>query len=412
MDFNFLSTCQLESREVYKTAESLKHYIRDLMETAEKNSYETPESFINLPFDEQMLKSVLELKERYVSSKLKYILVIGIGGDSLGTKGIYDALLGNFDIFENDRYPKLIFMDTINSRFREKLLQLLNQIKDPEELLINAISKSGSTMETRDNLDFILENLSYAKDRLICITTASKNNEMWNYFFDKSNVCLKIENKVGGRYSLLSPVGLLPLACTGINIIDLLEGAMEMRKVCIDSNVENNFAALSSASVYLNYKKDKDIYNLFFFHPELESTGKYCSQLIAESLGKEKDLNGKTVNVGITPITSVGTTDLHSMEQLYLGGPKDKFTSFVFTRELENEKKVFALLKGVEKTYDKHKMPYSEVVLNKIDARSLGEFIMFKQIETIFLGKLLNINAFDQPAVEEYKKETQKLLNQ
>ena len=73
---------------------------------------------------------------------------------------------------------------------------------------------------------------------------------------------------------------------------------------------------------------------------------------------------------------------------------------------------MYALLKGVEKTYDKHNMPYSEVVLNKIDARSLGEFIMFKQIETIFLGKLLNINAFDQPAVEEYKKETQKLLNQ
>ena len=209
---------------------------------------------------------------------------------------------------------------------------------------------------------------------------------------------------------MLSPVGLLPLMSAGINIVELLEGAMEMRKVCIETSIEKNPAALSSTAAYLNYKNGKNIYNLFFFHPELESIGKYCNQLIAESLGKEKDLNDKIVNVGITPITSVGTVDLHSMEQLYLGGPKDKFTSFVYTNKLEKESKVYALLKGVEKTYEKHKMPYTEAILDEVNPKSLGEFIMFKQIETIFLGKLLNINAFDQPSVEEYKKEALKLL--
>ncbi len=171
---------------------------------------------------------------------------------------------------------------------------------------------------------------------------------------------------------------------------------------------------------------------MFLFAPCLESLGKWYRQLLAESIGKEFDRDGKVVHCGIMPTVSIGSTDLHSMGQLYLAGPNDKMTTFVsvqnHTRSVSIPKKgVFnglvegiygktsteimnAILKGIKRTYQKKKIPFCEIVLDDISPKSLGEFMQFKMMEVMFLGELFNVNVFDQPNVESYKIETKRIL--
>ena len=170
----------------------------------------------------------------------------------------------------------------------------------------------------------------------------------------------------------------------------------------------------------------------FIFAPQLESVGKWYRQLMGESIGKETDLTGTTVHTGITPTVSVGSVDLHSVTQLYLGGPRDKVTTFVSTAAHDSDAKVpadqmfptlvehlggvsaskimNAILQGVKKTYKSQGLPFMEIELESVSPREIGAFFQFKMIEMMYLGKLLNINTFDQPQVELYKIETKKIL--
>jgi glucose-6-phosphate isomerase len=152
---------------------------------------------------------------------------------------------------------------------------------------------------------------------------------------------------------------------------------------------------------------------------------------MGESIGKEKDTKGNKVNSGITPTVSTGSTDLHSMAQLYIGGPKDKVTTFVYANTnndilvpedqlmqglvegIQNKpaKQIMnAILEGTKIAYKNVEHPYMEILLDDLNEYSLGEFLQFKMIEMMYLGKLLNVNTFDQPNVEDYKKETKKIL--
>jgi glucose-6-phosphate isomerase len=237
---------------------------------------------------------------------------------------------------------------------------------------------------------------------------------------------------VGGRYSVFSPAGLFPLGLLGINIERLLDGARSMRDTCININVEENPAAISAALQYLHYMSGKNISDLFLFANALESLGKWCRQLMAESLGKEFNKKGETVNIGITPVISIGSTDLHSMAQLYLGGPNDKFTMFLSVENSNSQVKLpnlreysklvngiqgkslesimSAIMEGTKAAFRKGKRPFMEVKLPCKSEYYIGQFLQFKMIETIYLGFLLGVNPFDQPNVESYKEETRKIL--
>ena len=182
----------------------------------------------------------------------------------------------------------------------------------------------------------------------------------------------------------------------------------------------------------MHYEIGKNISDLFLFANDLESLGKWCRQLIAESLGKEFNKKGETVNTGITPVVSIGSTDLHSMAQLYLGGPYDKFTTFLSVENSNSHinvptlerysKLVFgiqgtslesvmsAIVEGTKAAFRKGGRPFMEIKLPYKSEYSIGQFLQFKMIETIFLGYLLDVNPFDQPNVESYKEETRKIL--
>ncbi len=422
MLFRYEDSSHVTKDEVAAQAQHLEEYIKRLTKVAEADNYMYEESSINLPFDESILEKIHKLKSKYVNSNLKYVLDIGIGGSNLGTKAIYDALYGYFDLIEPDRYPKMIFADTNDPTYIYKLYKFIKKnIKSPEEIIINTISKSGKTTETLVNLEIISSGIPFAKDRLVI--TTSYNSDLWKTARSLNLDCLPVPNKVGGRFSVFSSVGLFPLACLGIDLSELLKGAMEARRVCLNKTVSKNPSALSAIIIFENYVKGKLINDNFFFHPELESLGKWYRQLMGESIGKD----GK----GITPTVSIGSTDLHSMGQLYLGGIKDKLFTFISTKnsganisvpqepviellsEIEEKSTseiMDAILAGVKIAFAKNDLPFIEVILDDITLESLGQFMQFKMVEIMYLGHLLGVNAFDQPSVESYKQETRKIL--
>ena len=424
---NLLSQNSLIKESDYdKVFEKLLPYIQTLKKIAknagDEISYDSHESTINLPFDEEMVREVLTMRDKMSTDRLKYFVNIGIGGARLGAKAIYDALLGHFDVLESDRFPKLIFLDTNDSESLYKFANLLKQIEDLRDIVVNVISKSATTTETLANLEIIAGNFPKINERLVI--TTEKDSKLWEAANKKGLVnLLTIEKVVGDRYSIFSPVGLFPLASVGVDIFELLEGAMEGRQQGLETSLQNNLSATSAISAYLNYQNGKFINDTFLFSPQLESLGKWYRQLLGESLGKD----GR----GITPTVSVGSTDLHSVEQLYVGGPKDKFFNFVWATPRENVKVpdqpylssntslknktandiMKAIYKGVTLTYIKDQIPFVEVGLGEIGEKSLGFFMQFKMIEMMFLGQLMGVNAFDQPDVESYKSKTREILS-
>ncbi len=430
-------TAKQEEKLIQATIKKLAPYFQHLQKVSKEKKYDYPESSINLSINEALLKEVLKLKKEKITGRLEYILVIAIGGSNLGAKAVYDAIYGAFDLIDFKRFPRIIFLDTCDPEFLRRLQNFLQfEIKKPEQILINIISKSGSTTETIANAEIVIKalkkNLKQEQIDQRIVVTSDEGTKLWKWAAAKKISKLSLPKTVGGRYCVFSSVGLFPLALAGIDIKGLRDGAANMRKKCLTS-ANNNPAMISAALLCLNAKDGKTINDNFFFVPHLESVGKWYRQLMGESIGKEQDVNGKTVNTGITPTYSIGSTDLHSVGQLYLGGPLDKFTTFIWAKNpkdqmslpktllmpgiIENlegksaQSIMSAILEGIKAAYSKKKLPYMEVILEEISTYALGEFLQFKMFEMMYLGKLMNVNTFDQPNVELYKIETRKILS-
>jgi len=425
---------QLKSEHANVTTDAavqnLAEYTAHLQQVHESGVYDAPESSLNLPADEALRTQVEAVASQKVTATLKYSIVVGIGGSNLGTKAVYDAMFGHRDLLEPERFPKMLFAETTDPEWLTQVVRLLQGLSSPEEVLITVISKSGGTTETLANFEIIMEALrekfGEVTDRVVAIT--DEGSKLWDAAAAKNIAHLAIPAPVGGRYSVLSAVGLLPLLSVGIDIGQLRQGANDMLSRCLNGH---NIAAQSAAILALQQEHGYHINDNFFFHPELESVGKWYRQLMGESVGKEKSLDGTTVHAGITPTVSLGSTDLHSVGQLYLGGPKDKLTTFVSSSQSAAisvpEQRVFpelipmidgksandimaAILEGVKIAYQKAELPFMEVVLDAVDEYSIGAYLQFKMLEMMYLGKLLNVNSFDQPNVESYKVETKRLL--
>src|SRR3989344_493089 len=404
MNFFYKNTVLIDEKTLIQTSQKLNNYIDHLREVAKKNNYESDEASINLPFDEGLVKKIRSLKDKKIANNLKYLILIGIGGSNLGTKAIYDAIYGYYDVLEPQRFPKIIFLDTQDESVLTKTTSLINSLSSKDQVLVNAISKSGSTTETAANLEVVYNVLQNKfgdiNDRIV-ITTDS-GSKLQTAAEEKQIDVLTIPKKVGGRYSIFSAVGLFPLAVAGIDIDQLILGARNMRDFCLKKTTEDNPAVNSAIILYLHNKQGKNINDNFIFLPQLESFGKWYRQLQGESIGKD----GK----GITPTVSISSTDLHSVGQLYLGGPKDKITTFIYGENLQDQisvpgKAVFnlvdvisgkpiqkimnAIVGGVKIAYQKQTAPFMEVVLNGTSEESLGEFMRFKMIEIMCLGKLM-----------------------
>ena len=294
---------------------------------------------------------------------MKYLILVGIGGSNLGAKAVYEALRLADPLAQGK--PVILFADTISPVMRERIVVELQHAKK-EDITLNYVSKSGTTLESKENFEFFKE---YA-GKIV--------NTYQDFEFDKT---------IGGRFSVFTPVGTYPLEMAGVDVKAFLQG----RDEAVQTDAEAIFKYMQQGCV---------IYNSFFFNPELEDLGKWFRQLMAESLGKD----GK----GILPIVSVGSTDLHSVAQMYFGGPKNILTEFIYASQGSRE--MDAIYGGTKTAYRNHDMPFLEYPLGEISARSLGRYMQTKMLTIIALAKLMGVNAFDQPDVEHYKAETRKLL--
>ncbi|MEZ4103830.1 MAG: hypothetical protein R3B60_00930 [Candidatus Paceibacterota bacterium] len=435
MKFFFKTSEAVNQDSVFSRAKTLVPYIEDLKEIAKKNTYEADESSINLPFNDELLSVVKQMVAEKTNEKLRYIFIVGIGGSNLGTKAVYDALYETEDVLEQAR-PKMIFVDTTNTKvLRIYIDELIPTIKSTEEYLLVTISKSGGTTETIANTE-ILQNTFLQKfgdtslNRLVVIT--DENSKYWQVSIEKKLTTLTLPEKVGGRYSVFSAVGMFPLAALGFDIESFQKGARDMREICLEIDFFKN-PAVQSATILANaFESGKIINDNFIFNSELESLGKWYRQLLGESIGKEYDKDGKVVRAGLTPTVSIGSTDLHSVGQLYLGGPDDKITTFIYSIDKSNDVKIpenrtfssvvemindssvadimSAILEGTKIAYNNKQLPFMEIQLETLNPYELGAFMQFKMVEVMYLGKLLNVNPFDQPNVESYKIETKKIL--
>ena len=351
--------------------------------------------------DSEILNSLRPTYKYHYSRKLikkykkkNFISIIGMGGSIMGTQAIYDFL-------KHKIKKKINFYDNLESHLK------VNQKS------INVIvSKSGNTLETITNTNLLLKK----KQKNIFITE-SKNSYLRSLALKIKAEIIDHNNFIGGRYSVLSEVGMLPAELMGLNAIKFKQlNNLIKNKNFINSLISNVSSTLSFIknkkfnSIILNYDSHSD--NLF----------KWYQQLLAESLGKK----GK----GILPTISSMPKDNHSLMQLYLDGPKNNFFTFFYVKEkdtlkinnkeiikshkyLQNktlEKIKFSQKIATENVFSRKKIPFrSFEILNK-DEKSLGDLFCFFILETILLGRALNVNPYDQPSVELIKKETKKIL--
>ncbi len=361
------------------------------------------------------------LKQRL---KPQLVVIVGIGGSNLGTMAVQEALLGkNWNLHNT---PRILYADTVDPDAINVIVEEMQDVlRQGRQVLLTVISKSGTTTETIANFEILLNVLKrHRKDaEKYVVAITNKGSKLWNLAVKNNFSVLSIPEDVIGRYSVFSAVGLFPLGVIGINLKELLAGAAWMRMQCL-LDAKKNPAAIGAALLYLNFKAGKNIYDQFMFATDLESLGKWYRQLLAESVGKK--------GIGPTPTVSMGSTDLHSMVQLYLGGPKDKFTNFISThfnttakvpsypeyntlvphlQKKELNHIMHAILYGTKAAYQKHKRPFTETKLDGKNARAIGAYLQLKMTETILLAKLFNVNPFDEPEVESYKKETRRVLS-
>ncbi len=434
IEFSF-EHAMIPQQRILETAERLRPMIRN-MANAISEGYESDLASLYLPDDRLMLGKVRQVIGENLQLKPAYLIVIGIGGSNLGTIAVQEAMLGKL-YNQLTASTKVLYADTVDSDSINNIITLIKPVLEKGgNIILNVISKSGTTTETIANAEVLIDLLRrHKKDYKKCITvTSDKDSELWNIAVKEGFKVLEIPKKVGGRYSVFSPVGLFPLGLLGIDIERLLDGARAMRDTCLNVNVEENPAAICATLQYLNYKSGRNICDLFLFANDLESLGKWFRQLMAESIGKESNTKGEKVNVGMTPTVSIGSTDLHSMAQLYLGGPYDKFTTFVGIKNSRSSLQVptvegysdlvpeihckslmdimDATLEGTKAAFRSGKRPYIEINLPDKSEYSVGQFLQFNMMEIIYLGKLLNVNPFDQPNVESYKKETRKIMSE
>jgi len=427
LKFNYRGTCGISTDEILRESKRLEKVLSFANE-ATKTGYATDFASINVPSDKTFLEGSKKLAERFKDVKL--IVVVGIGGSNLGTVAVQQAIQGKI----TSSKTKILYADTVDSDYIANIITVMErELKAGNEIVLNCITKSGTTVETIANFLILLNVLKkYKRDyNEYVVVTTDKHSKF--YFVAKKEEfhILELPVKVGGRYSAFTHVGLFPLALIGVSVNRLIEGAKSIKRVCLSTNILKNPAALSALIMFLQYRRGKNIANLFLFSNELEGVGKWYRQLMGESIGKERDFLGRLINAGLTPTIAIGSTDLHSMVQLYLGGPNDKITTFITLKNVKNKLAVpkhkdymhlarvqgknlsfimNAISGGAKKAYLNKHLPYMDIELTERSEYCIGQIMQMKMFEMIYLGYLLNVNPFDQPNVEEYKEETRKLL--
>jgi len=390
-----------------------------------------------LPTNTEYRAQVQALVSRYKGNTTD-MLVLGIGGSALGNIALHSALNPSTYNLLTDRKrggPRLFVLDNVDPAPIAEVLKFVG--RRAGSLLVNVISKSGETAETASQFMIVREmlrkKLGAAFAQRIVATTDMARGTLREIAEADGYAMLPVPDDVGGRFSVLSPVGLFSAAMCGIDIDGLLAGAASMAGRCGQVDWQGNPATMLAVIKYLAYAaKGKPVHVMMPYSNRLYMLADWYRQLWAESLGKRATRDGQEVHTGPTPIKALGTTDQHSQVQLYREGPNDKLTVFVEVKKHPQEIRIpsafadrpglaylggtkLSTLLNAEKVATEYAMSISKrpTVTLKLDAitpESVGEFIFLYEYTTSLMGEMLNINAYDQPAVELGKQATFALM--
>ncbi|MBR7185952.1 MAG: glucose-6-phosphate isomerase [Clostridia bacterium] len=388
-----------------------------------------------LPYNQdEIVADILETAKN-IRKKFEYFVVLGIGGSALGPIMAFNALchLHYNELPRSKRKgPKFYVEDNVDPVRMKELLDII----DVKKTCFNIISKSGATSETMAQYLIISDLLKKegvdVKENVIFTTDASRGNlvKISNELGGVKSYVLT--DGVGGRFSELSPVGLLPAAVLGIDIKALLKGAAAMDKFCKSPDIYKNPALMCATLQYIAIQDGKNIGVLMPYSDNLRYVSDWFAQLWAESLGKNVTLDGKPCHVGQTPVKALGVTDQHSQVQLYTEGPYDKVVTFLSVGsykekspiphgcenipdvsflgghtmekliQAENVATAYALTKAGRLNYT--------IFLPEVNEYTLGQLLFLFELQTAYTGAMFNIDTYNQPGVEAGKKATFALL--
>ena len=388
-----------------------------------------------LPYNQDEVVNDILITAKDIRKNYKYFVVLGIGGSALGPIAVHQSLchLHYNDLPEKVRNgPKFYVEDNVDPERMKALFDVI----DVKKTMFNVITKSGATSETMAQyliiMDMLKQKLGKNANKHMIATTSSSKGNLIKIAKENNLKTYYIPESVGGRFSELCPVGLLPAAVLGIDIKSMLDGAKFMNELCNTSDISKNIALASAVLSYISIKKGKNISVMMPYADSLKYISDWYAQLWAESLGKEVDRDNKKVNIGQTPVKALGVTDQHSQVQLYTEGPFDKVITFLAVDNYRNE---YVISNGCEDISDvnflcghtlneliqaeRQATEYALTVkerLNKtiylplVNAFTIGQLLFFFELETAYAGEMFNIDAYNQPGVEGGKNATYALL--
>jgi len=399
--------------------------LQDKLLEAKKKFIDEKLGFKRLLYEYETLKKDLD-RVRKLTEQMDTIVVIGIGGSDLGTRAIQRAINGlyyNQKTTEDDRHSKNIYFsgDTTDPEAIAELLDVINLSKTT----FFVVSKSGNTVEQASTFayyrDLIIKKNLKPQDHFIFLTDGVTGT-LRELATKEGYEAFEVPSDVGGRFSVLSTVGLIPAYLVGVDVEAMLKGAQDLDEEIKKSKDKMDDILEYVGLKYLYYKGGKNISVMMPYQYGLYEFAKWYQQLWAESLGKKVDLEGNVVHEGQTPVAAVGPVDQHSQLQLYNEGPNDKVLTFI--RAEDSRKNIdlpedytgaeaFEFLKG----HNFHELlnyeqetsafsltqngrPNATLSIPKVDEYHLGQLFYFFEVAVSYFGNLININTFDQPGVE------------
>ncbi len=381
----------------------------------------------------------------HLRNNIDVVISLGIGGSFLGNKVLFDVFAGEFwnakTKEERNGLPRVYFsgqnIDTRRTRDIINHIKFLAGVTESHEkrnlkVCLICISKSGGTLDTMSNFMVILDELKKAANieiEIVAVTDPNmeKKTILKQLAVDNGWQQFAVPDGVGGRFSIFCEVGLVTAAVIGIDIEKFLEGARDMDEACKNENLFENPAMLNAALKFAAYQKHgRNIEVMMPYGDYLKSTSEWYIQLLAESLGKQFDKDGKEVCYGRTPLVAVGTTDMHSQTQQHQEGALDKVVQFIKVQNWADDYVIPNVFPETKKLADISGVTMSEALevarqsnadalksnkrfnacftLPELNEYHLGELLYMLAMSVAYEGELANVDAFNQPGVEAYKK--------
>ena len=389
-----------------------------------------------LPYNQAEVVEDIIATAKNIRKNFESFVVLGIGGSALGPTAVFQALchLRHNELpAKRRKAPKFYVEDNVDPERMASLLDIL----DLKKTMFNVVTKSGATSETMSQYLIIMDILKSkfgdkASEHMIATTSSEKGN-LIKIAKEEGLKTFYIPDGVGGRFSELCPVGLLPAAVLGIDIKAMLSGAAYMDKLCKTKDLRKNPALIAALLQYMSMKKGKNISVMMPYSDGLRYIADWYCQLWGESLGKAEDLNGNTVYAGQTPVKALGVTDQHSQIQLYREGPFDKVITLIGVENFRAEvtisegckedipdvnflcghtmsELINSERKATEYALTTANRPNCTIIVPEINAFTVGEILYMFELETAYVGAMLNVNTFNQPGVEGGKNATYALF--